>query len=927
MVSPPTRRPPPSNGSALGPVPPTPADWIDQDVQQATPTPSRGRAAGLTIDTTQPASSSQVTELTSSASLSRAGAVRLDKTIVQRRAESRTRQHESMDGILQPMQLTDIVVPNATTLSRRRTINKSTPRSGGRTMQDTPQTGGSDSQRDPLSLTPKALGSAHRTERDMATPPFSPRPGKAPATDPRGVAPKALPTPPLHSRSASASQTRGGRSGSLGRAAATPSDSAPSSSTTVPKTVVVSQTADQFCQGTIERFEAFAASEAPATSDGDRVRLFADFIVSESRIRRERYASAIGAMGSEIFDLTRDLFRPMAARRESGIYPGQSQFTPLSSQPSRSHRGSIDSAYRDVVGQSSSAPTSANTPSSPLAGPPNNGTWTSNYMPSLSPILSLSVSGNGDGSSRGRPPSRWWESDSAGTGGHLMERSKRESKYMGMPKEAREALQWGDSPVQDELHTGVSEPDASAGYPPEKTGWHDQESALTPQPVGIRSSTQSLTSSASPTTPGPAQLDISRLVTLPPPYPRHHPAVNNNHPELTATRTAVRQISDLSEIEHARARYQQTSRKKREEATKAASERRSALRSNLQQEINSGNMSFAEASAIEQDSNESEREGLKDLEKADFEHFQSQVVIPLNELLTGRIAKANALFDGLASRLFDDVESAADMPQEEGDDKPELLEKLTLLKWIFEASEVLHRANYDLLSDRNDRYRDVVVTPYRLANNQEKVRSAEAFFAEDAAKRQLAFANEVLERTRTFQNVMEQNVVRGVEVQLSAFWDIAPPLSRLLDKVPGDLSGGGFRVQIPAQEYQENPTYHQHPLQYLFSLVLHAEKSTYQFIESQTNLLCLLHEVKEATAHAQAKVVQNEEGGERADALRQEEEKRLTEDLKEKVRVVQDQWHSALGEGVKGVKQTVGEWLLQTGGWDETLEDGGVGSV
>ncbi|CRK12641.1 hypothetical protein BN1708_017156, partial [Verticillium longisporum] len=119
-------------------------------------------------------------------------------------------------------------------------------------------------------------------------------------------------------------------------------------------------------------------------------------------------------------------------------------------------------------------------------------------------------------------------------------------------------------------------------------------------------------------------------------------------------------------------------------------------------------MSFAEASAIEQDSNESEREGLKDLEKADFEHFQSQVVIPLNELLTGRIAKANALFDGLASRLFDDVESAADMPQEEGDDKPELLEKLTLLKWIFEASEVLHRANYDLLSDRNDRYRDVV---------------------------------------------------------------------------------------------------------------------------------------------------------------------------------------------------------------------------
>jgi hypothetical protein len=61
--------------------------------------------------------------------------------------------------------------------------------------------------------------------------------------------------------------------------------------------------------------------------------------------------------------------------------------------------------------------------------------------------------------------------------------------------------------------------------------------------------------------------------------------------------------------------------------------------------------------------------------------------------------------------------------------------------------------------------------------------------------------------------------------------------------------------------------------------------------------------------------------------MRQAEERRLTEDLKEKVRLVQDQWKSALGENITLVKERLGEWLLQMGGWDESLEDRGVGSV
>lgn len=462
-------------------------------------------------------------------------------------------------------------------------------------------------------------------------------------------------------------------------------------------------------------------------------------------------------------------------------------------------------------------------------------------------------------------------------------------------------------------------------YPPEKVGWHESELAKAPHP--FRQSFLSVASSA-PNTPSPSHLDVSRLVTLPPPYPRHHPAVNNNHPELTSIRTQVRLVSDLGEVEATKQAFVRDSQKARDDAAEAASARRQALRVNLQQEISSGNMSYAEAAAIEADTQESEKAQTKEMERKEFEQFQNVVVMPLNELLTGRITKATTLFDELRSRLF--VETQApnpNMPQEEGDEQPELLEKLTLLKWIFEARETLHRELYDLLSDRNDRYRDMVIMPYRLSGNEEKIRNAEAFFAEDAGKRQAAFASEVLQRTREFRDVVEENVTRGVDMQLNAFWDIAPPLKRLLDKIPAIIDKH-FHIQIPPAEFEENPSYHQHPLQYLYSLLLHAEKSTYQFIESQTNLLCLLHEVKEAVVSARAKVSEAEGRDARAiEDERKREREQLTDDLKEKVRVVQDQWHGALGEGMRGVKERVGEWLLSTGGWDESLEDGGVGGV
>jgi hypothetical protein len=545
----------------------------------------------------------------------------------------------------------------------------------------------------------------------------------------------------------------------------------------------------------------------------------------------------------------------------------------------------------------------------------------------------MSVSEAPDGSdSRGRPSSRWWEVSQEGSNGvpsTRLERSKRESKYMGMPRELREALQYSDvDPIA--LENGKQGSPAGPSneqvygpdeYPPEKVGGCGEDPS-SPPPAQTSAKSPAPFSPA-PYTPNPSHLDVSRLVTLPPPYPRHHPAVNNNHPDLTSIRTIVRTLSDFTEVEATKSRYLKTSTQIKEEQQTAASKRRHSLRANIQREITAGNMTYADAAKVEESAKVSEEEKSKEAVDVDFELFQNQVVIPLNDLLMDRVNRSKELFARLRSKLFVDAQQQdPNSTQEEGDEQPELLEKLTLLKWIFEAREQLEKELYDLLTDRNERYKNKVILPYQLAGNEDKVKGAEKFFAEDASKRKLQNEQDILKRTEEFMDIIEENVVRGVEVQLSAFWDIAPSLSRLTEKIPSSLQG--FQIQIPGAEYEENPAYYEHPMQYLYSLLAHCEKSTYQFIESQTNLLCLLHEVKSGVTAANCRLMRTQRvmQGEDVDevdrelgSVEKDEEERLTDDLKEKVRCVEELWGSALGNELKGVKERIIGYLEETGGW------------
>ncbi|KAI9825398.1 MAG: hypothetical protein M1832_001128 [Thelocarpon impressellum] len=882
----PTRRPPPIHGSTLPPVPPTPLDWREDD-QRSRWTEQENPGNRLRLDTSHAVTAAATVEQTPQSAapgLARAKAVRDTHAtgIRERRSESRTGKSRmteadaSVEGSNNPwageldhdgrVRPTDLDLPvEGSMLKRRQTVNRSTPRSARslkladgqpESARSLASAGPTDPGASNLPLRPGSARQAKSPEPFVPTPPFSP--GFGSQGTPSRPPPETLPTPPPQSN-ASLEVRPLGRERPLSHILHTPIDEPAVAAPLVPSRPTSRTSAhrpsDVFGQSAIERHQRFVEREAAASSDHERVQLFSDFIVAESRIRRERYAGAIDAMGSEILELTRDLFKPYA--RTSAASPSSAAGSERSS-----NRGSLNLAIHEAF-----TPTESPKPRVESA-------WAGVYMPSLSPIPSMSVSEAPDGqSSRGRPSSRWWEASQEGSvsggGTRGLERSKRESKYMGLP-----LREWDISSSSGTSTAGPST--QTVELPQEKSGWHDEET---------------------PHTADPRKLDVSRLVTLPPPYPRHYPAVNNNHPELTSIRTVVRALTELGKVAATKEAFAADC----DGLAATEKKRRSQLREDMNRQIEAGSLSYADAARIEEAEGNAEGATLKD----EFENYQTRVMKPLHAMLTERIATATESFEQLRGHLVEQN------PMEEGDEKPELLEKLTLLKWIFEAREQLHREAHDLLSERNERYKRMVVAPYRAGGQAAKKQEVEDFFAKDHAERARSFEAAALGRCEAFMDVVEENVRKGVEIQLSAFWDIAPALVEVLSRV--DVERG---VQTDGERA------YAHSQQYLWEVLSHAEKSAYQFIEGQVNLLCLLHEVKSGMNKQQGRVraLERPEAAARLAADGAEEEERLTRDLKERVGMVEGQWAEAMGERVEEVKGQVRAWLMRHDGW-EGLED------
>ncbi|MCJ1472104.1 hypothetical protein MMC13_000751 [Lambiella insularis] len=686
-----------------------------------------------------------------------------------------------------------------------------------------------------------------------------------------------------------------------------------------------------FAHRAMTRYRNFAENEMNSKTDSERLHHFCQFMIAESRIRRERYASVFEAERIEAADLMDGLFDLVGAKNDS-----QSSRHISSSHGKSSRRSSgttfSESQSRRASTTATSEPVLTLDTSSGIQSQGDQARW-NDYVPCLSPIASMSaVTGRDEMDSRGRAPSRWWESHSGETppedGFKVLERTKRESRYMALPQEARYSPAFFEHEVSPRMNNSYHASASASSqplygpdeYPPEKTGWHD-EPALPPPPP------HPPTPLSAPFAPSPKKLDISRLITLPPPYPRHHPAVNNSHPALSETRAIVRSLNEMEQPASTKEAYRSRLNEKRTRADSWCKHQRSLHNQDIQFRMEHGEISQAQFDRAEADMEGQEAKSKKELLQAEFDLFQTSVVSPLHALFSERITKATAAFEHLSTRLSSDAQSTnPNLPQEEGDEQPELLEKLTQLKWLFEAREHLHKETYNLLSERNEKYKAIVLLPYHQSRNHEKLADATTFFDRDALSRRVAHDTAARARSDAFLATIESHVTRGVEVLLSAFWDIAPPLLSLLQEIPARAQLPAFEVLVPRAEVDDTPALWAHPLRYLYSLLSHAESSSRQFIESQVSLWCLLQEVREGAHAARWRVMESEAAGEgrelgwRGEERRAEQQRALVEDLKERVGVVEGQWEEALGGEVRRVRAAVREWLEESGGWDEELE-------
>lgn len=708
---------------------------------------------------------------------------------------------------------------------------------------------------------------------------------------------------------------------------------------------------DSFYRQALERHRNFIEKESMATTDEEKLEMFTNYIVHESRLRRDRYSTAYNAMAGEIVDLTRDLWRSFsrASKRAVTSTTSMSSFDPTA--PSYTSSDGLPSSAQGEYPRSGSSmgdftpatdTASMSDSNEALEHTDSSRQWGETFKPCLSPIPSMAVSTVADeADSRGRTASRWWEkSEASGSIGkpERIEKSHRETKYMGVtpatlrdvPQPSPEAFRQTPTPGASTFVFGPNE------YPPEKTGWHEDGDHGTP----LATPGNQQQRARKPSDTGALEaLEVSRLVTLPPPFPRHHPAVNNKHPLLSDLRNEYRRLADGAEVQRIRDANLDHDWSMKRAHQETAKQRRSQMRRSMQEKLNGGEISFADAAKAEAQFEADEIERGKADARAIFDAFEASVSHPLNNIITARLATAEKCLVELRRDLERHNESPdPNRAQEEGDEHPERLEKLTLLKWLFEAREQLHKEMFDLHAQRAEKYGDVVVTPYRMAKQQGKIDEAEAFFRKDGRQRAIGFAGESLKRFEAFLRVVEANVTSGVEDQLSAFWDIAPGLREVVQQIPSTVGAGEtaralgrLEIMIPPQEYEENPALKEFPLQYLYSLLSHAERSAYQFIESQINLLCLLHEVRGATAQASLRLieversagdkdVQNAEAVAEMALARRAEEIRLTADLQEKVGEVEKQWKGALGERLLSVKSGVKRWLEDAGGWEDGLD-------
>lgn len=724
------------------------------------------------------------------------------------------------------------------------------------------------------------------TPQPRGTPPFSPesrmikrKPVKF--TSPSPVTeepPKQLPTPP---------PAEGGRSRPVSHLLHLPNMSPLNMKLQAPL-MEDEETMDGFYVAALERHRKVIRAESAAVSDEKRVKVWLDFVVGECRLREERYPGACKKMKAAIMAQLATAFQ---------VPEGPTQeLSPISP---------VQRGLDEDVEMGNSEEASRRRPDSQWWGQYINGSAMGGNREAA-----LEARIRDEESSRGRTSSRWWEASIEGgsraDSDHFAVRSDgmgdeefgfNRNRYSRAPRASLREIAEHVTTPRNSMHP--ADYVGSSAYPPDR-----KYSRSRSRPAASR--TRSI-----PARHVKTSLDIAPLLTLLPPYPRQYPAVNNAHPQLAVFRNLVRTLNDLTTVNAVKRDFNAASTARKEAFAIEALKRRNQHSEYIQQLYTTRNgngngpskrFSFDQLESLNSDFQAREDNLSEEALKSEFDLFQSQVVDVAHSDLQERIVAASAAY----SDLVKEIKSSADAPrggQEEGDEVPEILEKLTCLKWLFDVREQLHREISDLLAERNRRYKEVVITPFFVSREADKIREAEEFFARDENARRLAADKESHARYGGFLDIVESNVIKGVEKQISAFWEVAPLIMECFEKIPVDLTN--VHPIVPPEEFHENPAYLREPLRYLLAKIVQAEKSVYQFVEGQTNLLCLLHEIKTLNVAAGWKVKFSNDQR-KQDEGRRREEQVLTEDLKEKVKMLESEWQESLGSVCEEIKERVG---------------------
>jgi len=245
-----------------------------------------------------------------------------------------------------------------------------------------------------------------------------------------------------------------------------------------------------------------------------------------------------------------------------------------------------------------------------------------------------------------------------------------------------------------------------------------------------------------------------------------------------------------------------------------------------------------------------------------------------------------------------------------------LLEKLMLLKSLYNAREQCYKELFDLQTESNVRYEKVVLAPYSPPDNALKMNEARKFFCDDYAARLITYRREVIGRSEQLLTLLEKLIDRSIEGLSFYFVELALSVQDMFHRV-SRIGLNGLKVEVPQHE---DSSYHERPLRYLYRLLLHAEKLLPQLIASQAKLLQLLTGTRDELKVSQRTFVQpraiTESDNEILDKDIQEVEKDggFIADLNQRVEFVKEQWEGELRPVLTSCKENLEDFLVEYGG-------------